>query len=583
MQAQRWTRWMFSVLLISVTFSVPRTSVALTPREWGTITIALNNIRNPPPASITWNNGRGQMVTSSCATMYADLSRQLNSGRMESRAMGPGVYAFVISDGSRSTHCDQMFLSSQRLAQWGSGGGTQMKYLEETLIHEWVHKQQTSQDCRPSGLSELQASNAEMAYKDSINMSPFDPEYRVAIRNYLCARAEMIAESLSHQCSHRRYLPIPAYSHEYFLMHDTTGVGGVDSLVSFEYGDSAWSTYSLAPFRASDMMIYESYPGFPPDSSLAVMCGGFLPSGIARIAAYIVCDGQVVTPFLFHDFGPPSSPPAFFYSMSLGHQPMMYHVLDTLNHQILTMQDTNGDMIPDQIYSAYADASRLGFAILSQARGIDKMTHRSGAMGLLVNVKHVHLPEHLSPYDRFWFLPDYNLDNVADVCLELPFWEFIEVLPAVQTPLPWAGENFVNIFASWQHNIAVYACDSLGQTLYGLLGTVYMADSVDAVCALNRPLVADEFVIAHDLNSNEQLLLATQVINPAPQHLTLAYAVDETVHLSWSAVEGAAFYQIYASFNAVNFFFTGMVTHETHFTVPPSGEPKQFYRVTAVR
>ena len=156
-------------------------------------------------------------------------------------------------------------------------------------------------------------------------------------------------------------------------------------------------------------------------------------------------------------------------------------------------------------------------------------------------------------------------------------------LPVVQAPLPWAGETFVNIYASWQHNIAVYACDSLGQTLYGLLGTVYMADSVDAVCALTRPLVADEFVIAHDLNSNEQLLLATKVINPVPQHLTVAYAADEAVHLSWSAVEGAAFYHIYASFDAVNFFFTGFVTPETHFILPPSGEPKQFYRVTAFR
>lgn len=582
MKAQHWTRLPFPVLLIALTFVVPQSSVALTPREWGTITIALNNIRNPPPASITWPNGRGQNVTTSCATMYADLSRQLNSGRMDSRVMGPGVYAFVFSDGRSSTHCDQMFISSQRLAQWGSGGGTQMKYLEETLIHEWVHKQQTPQDGTPSGLYELQACNAELAYKDSINMSHNDPEYRVAWWNAISAIQEMI-DSLSHTISHRRYVPTTAYAHEYFLMHDTNTVAGVDSLVSFAFGDSAWSTYSLGTFRASDMMIYESYSTFPPDSSLAVMCGGFLPSGVARIAAYIVCDGQVVTPYLFHDFGPPSSPPAFYYSMSLGHLPMMYHVLDTLNDQILTMQDTNGDMIPDQIYCAYGDASRLGFAILSQARGIDKMTHRSGAMGLLASVKHVHLPEHLSPYDRFWFLPDYNLDNVADVCLELPFWEFIEVLPAVQTPLPWAGEILVNIFASWQHNIAVYACDSLGQTLTELLGTVYMADSVDAVCLLNRPLIADEFVIAHDLNSNEQLLLATQVINPVPQHLAIAYAADETVHLSWSAVEGAAFYQIYASFDAVNFFFTGMATPETHFIMPPSGEQKQFYRVTAVR
>jgi hypothetical protein len=582
MQSQHSANWLLSVLLLTATLSVPRTSIALTPREWGTITIALNNIKNPPPASITWNNGRGGSVTTSMATVYNDLSRQLNSGRMDSRVMGPGMYAFVFSDGRSSTHGDQMFISSQRLAQWGSGGGTQMKYLEETLIHEWVHKQQTPQDRWPSGLQELQACNAEMAYKDSINMSHSDPEYQVAMWNAICAMQEMI-DSLSHTISHRRYFPTMAYAYEYFLMHDTNTVAGVDSLISFQYGDTAWSTYSLAPFRASDMMIYESYPTFPPDSSLAVICGGFLPSGIARIAAYIVCDGQVVSPYLFLDFGPPSSPPAFFYSMSLGRLPSTYHVLDTVNHQILTLQDTNGDSIPDLISGTYAAASWPGFGVLGEARGIDKMTHRSGVMGLLVNLKYVHIPEHLSPYDRFWFLPDYNLDNMADACLELPLWEFVEILPVIQAPLPWAGENSVSIYATWQHNIAVYACDSLGQAISELLGTVNMVDSVDAVCTLTRSLVADEYVIAHDLISNEQLLLATKVINPVPQHLTIACVADGTVRLAWSAVEGASFYRIYASLDAQNFFFTGFVTPETHFIMPPSGEPKQFYRVTAFR
>jgi len=492
------------------------------------------------------------------------------------------MYAFVFSDGRSSTHGDQMFISSQRLAQWGSGGGTQMKYLEETLIHEWVHKQQTPQDRTPSGTQEYQASSAEMAYKDSINMSHSDREYMVAMWNAICALQEMIADTLAHQLVHRRYSPTTAYAHEYFLMHDTNTVAGVDSLVSFEFGDTTWSTYSLGVFRASDMMIYESYSTFPPESSLAVICGGFPSAGISRIAAYVVCR-DTVTPCLFHDFGPPSSPPMFFYSMSLGHQPMMYHVLDTVIHQVLTMLDSNGDQIPDQILCSYADASRPGFAILSNARGIDKGTHHTGVAGLLVNTKDVHLPEHLSLSDRFWFLPDFDLDNVADACFESPFWEFADILPALQAPLPWAGENLVNIYASWHHNVSVYACDSLGQVLTELLGTVYLADSVEAVCTLNRSLMAGEFIIAHDLNTNEQLLLATQVIHPVPQRLTIACAADETIHLRWDAVEGAAFYQIYASFDAENFFFTGLVTPETHFVLPPSAEPKQFYRVTAVR
>ncbi len=85
-------------------------------------------------------------------------------------------------------------------------------------------------------------------------------------------------------------------------------------------------------------------------------------------------------------------------------------------------------------------------------------------------------------------------------------------------PLPIEGDQTVQLFATWNHTTEVWATDSQGQIFYELLGAAQMTEGVDAQCALNRHLVADEYILPIDVNTGERPWLATKVGGTPPQN-----------------------------------------------------------------
>ena len=236
----------------------------------------------------------------------------------------------------------------------------------------------------------------------------------------------------------------------------------------------------------------------------------------------------------------------FFTSMERAEMVHFWYVVDTLNHQILQMQDLMfEDGVPDEIISVFASALTPGFEPLQHVVGLDKGFHPFLGEGLIANVYDAHIYELMYPYQMNFFLADPDGDLHADFMMELPLYEFMQFRPAIQVPLPWAGENFVQIYGSWEHDIAVFSTDETGQIIFEDLGIVHMSPGIDAECPLIRPLLAGEYLRPMDMQTGKSTGV-TQVIDPTPQDFVIRYLTEEDeFEFCWLPVVGANYYQIW--------------------------------------
>lgn len=549
----------------------------LTSAETTTVGRAIDSIGKSPPDSITYKDAAGSTHTVSCSTIAAGLRKQLKRGDIEAETLNTGIYGAVLPDGKETTEGDEMNLKPDLIGK-ATGDSTKLKHLEEVLLHEYIHKTQDRSGLDSSSKArEIEALAAELAYKDSIGLDTSDRLYRITRLDYE-KRKKDYATGEKKKPSHAPKKAKDSYA---FLQYDTTGTG-TDIFTSFEIGDMEWYEYDLGSTRASDMMIFEDYFLFPPEHCLALICGGGPMPWWARILTLDIYEGEVVTEYTVQDFSG-----MFFYSMTRWPETGFYYLLDTLNQEIVTMVDINDDLIPDTVVTTYASAFWPEFGPLWGMRGVDATTHPYyGAFGLIINHDDAHIHHEIDLYDYYWFLPDWDGNDTADACFEVPVYEFVTFKPHIQVPLPIEGDDFVQIFASWNHDIEVYATDSLGEILYEQLGTVAMFDGVDAECPLYRPLVEGEFVLSIDAGTGARLNLATKVGSFAPKNLTIHLETFEIpmLYLRWDEVPGADHYLIFESEDPMD--FTGATTHismTNEFTLPlPYGE-KWFYQVKAVR
>jgi hypothetical protein len=259
------------------------------------------------------------------------------------------------------------------------------------------------------------------------------------------------------------------------------------------------------------MMLFNENTPLPAGHFMAVICGGEPSLGVARILALDIFQGQVAGTYVTCDFGPPTHPPMYFYSMARCPQTGLYFALDTVNQQILVLTDGNQDLVGDSIFSTYANASWSGFEALNGMRGVNLGYHLFGGFVVVVNHDEVHTPHQIDPYTTYWCLPDMNGDRVADLCVTARGWEFLIFMPNIQVPLPVEGDQAVQLFATWMHGIEVWRSDSLGQNLAELLGSVQMTNGVDAECPLSRVLQEGEFILPVDQATGARPNLATRV------------------------------------------------------------------------
>jgi hypothetical protein len=553
----------------------------MTPAESSMVQGAISDVATPPPDSIFFQDTNGVRRGVACADIAADLVWQIENGRIrvdtvDQEGEENGEQGGADADGHPDIQGDLMVLLDGFVNQLMSDSAKR-KYLAEILVHERFHKRQDSIEWN-SDWVDLVPMAAESGCKAATALPPSDPEF----------------EQLCHALSNQRGIyedehPRPRPPHrwqtdaDYWTVRYDPNPGGTDTLVCFELGDTASHKYALTMLRASDGYVRSNYFAFPPGHSLFVLCGGAPGLNAGRIQALHVFDGQLVGTHLTLDFGPPAYPPMFFYSITHSAENGVYYVLDTLNQQILLMNDTNSDSIPDVIAGVFASAAAPGFAPLEGMRGINVTHHRTMGFGLLVNHSDISLSHDRYPGKEYWFLPDVDGLPGADACLPTPLYQFITLLPAILEPLPWAGDLVVTVYGSWNRTMGVWRTDAEGQVLFELLGLVPMLSGIEAACPLLRPLLAGEYLLPMDMNDDGRPDLPTAVIDPVPHELTMCYGTDGVLHLRWDEVEGAAGYKLYASDNAIEFYDTGIITSGTELTMPIGPLSRQFYRVTAFR
>jgi len=330
------------------------------------------------------------------------------------------------------------------------------------------------------------------------------------------------------------------------------------------------------------MILYDESPLIPPGHTLAIICGGFPMTGATGYFPYDLYNGEVMGMLPPRIFAPPVYPPTYFYSMARGEDPAIQFVLDTLGHTIQALGDFDLDGLPETILCEFANAAMPGFEILNSACGIDFVSSPRMGSGLLINTNDVHLPAHHSLSDLCWFLPDNDFNHIADACLITPLWAFEEILPVAGGNVPWAGDESVALYASWQHNIAVLATDSLGDLVFDELGSMLMLDNVHTVCPIARPLIAGEFILANDLANGEHLRLAMKVVDPTIDDLTISFG-DGLLRLDWGDVPGAGQYELLESVDDSEYFPTGISSAMSELELGPPLADIMHYEVAARR
>ncbi|MBM3324859.1 MAG: hypothetical protein FJY66_04245, partial [Calditrichaeota bacterium] len=440
----------------------------LTTAESTVVAACIESIATPPPSTFvcTLNNRR---CTLRADCVAAALRRQLRRpGGIEAET-GPAKGregACANPDGKTSPEGDAVNINEDWLLdpyRW--------RRVEYMLIHEYAHKCQDSATLGSPRGREIQADLVTMAYKDCTRMSHED--------SYFKQESTRVADLRSQHSVHH---VSKALAYDCYIRYDSVGGVAGDSLICFQFGTPLYYSYPFGGTRASDLSIVENHFMLPDSHCLGIVCGGVPSMNLARILLLDIYQGEAVGLFGTFDY-----PGMFFCSMTHSPTTGLTYFLDSLNQQILAMADQNGDLVPDEIVSIYASAFWPGFEPLMHMWGIDAGWHRYLGAGIIVNHFNIHFLDCIYPYDQAFFLPDYDGNDTADACLFLPMYEFLFFVPVIQVPLPWEGDTFVMLHATWDHDIAVWTTDPLGEILFEQLGMVHMVGGVDAECMLMRP------------------------------------------------------------------------------------------------
>lgn len=557
---------------------------ALEQWEKDVIADAIDSIWTPPPDSISYIDAQGNAKRVSCFAIGSVLWSQLWSGRLEAETKAKESSVNHLTDGV-STSGDQANIDPVILNAAATNPTLYGPWLQETLVHEGIHKWQTVAGANRDEL-EIEALSAAMAYKLASGVAQSSTLYswedslrKRHQRNYLNWQDQWrIMQSVNEDT-----IVTASPFYEWYIDNSPPAPGG-DCFTSFRPDTSDTSTFhpwSFGPMRAADFTIFSDHYLLPPGHDLAVICGSEPVLGLGRVQALDIFQGQVLGIFLTRDFGPPQFPPMSFYSMTHVPGTWWWYMMDTLNQQIEVFRDSNLDSIPDEFIRVFANAAWPPFASLWNMRGIEVAIHPTWGEGIVAYERDMRDVDVIDPYDSCLFLMDFTGDFQADWCEMVSNFELISFKPCIMDEAPWAGDANVPLFATWNHTIQVWTSDSLGEVLGEALGAVFMGSRVHEECALLRALIAGEYIIAVDQIDGSRLSLATRVIDPTPQGLTMYVTPSGELCLRWESVSGASHYKIYASEDAVNYGDTGLTTVASQMVLPLYADNRHFFSVTA--
>ncbi len=426
--------------------------------QTATVSRAIDSIATPPPASLHYWDANGDSHTVSCSTIAADLRGQLGRGAIDAETLNTRIWGVTKMDGCSTTAGDQMNVDSSLLGEAGRDSSA-LVHLEEVLVHEWEHKAQDSTESRAEG--EINALSKELVYKIGAGLDTTDALMKETLKDYLNRRVNYAMNAYV-----RRLTALLAtIRYVSYLNLDTTG-SGTDSYAILQIGGGTVSSVPLGALRAYDLLVYQRPPWLPPDYSLALVCGAIPGLGVAQLQAFQVFNGTVTLTLPPVQFGPPLQVPMSFESMDWvggeGHWGAPMIMLDGLNHQIHILTDTDGDMLPDAVQGTFAGAMQPGFEMLLDAHGVDWLTNPLRGGGVALSIHQPHLGHDWVPNETIWFLPDVDGNLMADACLPVPMYEFMQFKPCIMPPALWPGDMSVNLHATWMHMIHVYSTDPTG-------------------------------------------------------------------------------------------------------------------------
>ena len=490
---------------------------ALTPQEHATTQTAINNIATPPPASIEYWDAAGNHKIVPVATIAARLQGQLDNGKIEAEIQNEDV------DGGE--YQQSINISDDLLDDAANSAGG-MTHLEEILIHEWTHKDQDGSQGVDG--DEVEARDAEIAYKDSIGLPPGDLNRNWAYRcqvihwhNYYWGR--WLKDIIGRM-----------YCRGWVTEVEQGDGAGHDRCRIYHHGDSTGIEYDLDPMRCSDLIVFNGY--FADGDALLMLCG-FVPDMGGRLTSLVISESGFAGVHELQDF------PMFLYTIARAPTGNLYYAVDTAAAVIHRLLDVDGDQLPEAAAGIYASAAN--FPPLDSMRSVEVGQHPFFGEGLIVNPGPARYSTLIQPYEWRWFLMDTDGDEMADQCLPVRRCEFMRVSPRVQIT-PWAGEVTARVLGTWEHEIALFATDESGEIEYEMLGMVHLADSIQVSLPLARPLLAGEFVRPRDLVTGSHAPNPTAVIDPTPQEFVIFYLpLEDVMRFCWEPVPGAGCYQIW--------------------------------------
>ncbi|MDD3050154.1 MAG: hypothetical protein PHR06_03330 [Candidatus Cloacimonetes bacterium] len=456
----------------------------LTAAEKINVSNAINTISGK--GTLSYVDATGTEKEISCSDIAKGLKKQLDDGRIKvDPNMRAGNYAVTTQDGKATDAGDKVELDDALV------DGTDQTFLEEVLVHEYVHKLQAGGTVASD---EVEAYGVEKAYKDTVGVSNNNAHYKECVGNlayYQNKYNEVNPQKKKNRSSH---IDVDGVHYQVTLSDETQPT--TSKLIYFEWGYPV-STYTEVDlgFHAGDII--------SPAVNLLVISGGLLTGEVMQGVIQhveITAEGLEFSDLI--SFPPEDLPlPSFFHHIDYDETDPLnrFIALDTSGQRV-TRLNHSGDWHVDSFFDVFVDIDISDQPVYR----MEWATHPTHGRGLILD----DLDQHYGSMRR--------LDEPITIFTELdetthndlPEREFREMVPVIQYPLPLAGDVAVNVFGTHGSVINVWLSNEFGEPITVLGTGTILVDNEVIIPLLDglgdeRQLLSGEYITIEDVSSGE--------------------------------------------------------------------------------
>ncbi len=430
-----------------------------------------------------YQDAAGNIHKINSKTIVAGLQKQLKDGRMKVNPnLKPGDYAVTTQDGKTSDSGDQIEFQP---AVVNGGDST---FLEEVLVHEYLHKLQAG---GTRAQEEIEAYSLEKDYKDKAGVAATNAHYKECVENlaYFQAQTGGTGDKKKNRSSH---IEVNGVHYQVTLGDPTTGTPS--QLIYFTWGDADFVTEIDLTFYAADIIA-------PTDNLLIISGADYLGDWLTGAIQHVdIIDGVPFFNSPVMTF--PDLMPGFLHHIDYDLQlPTTYICLDTEGQRVARLEH-GGDWQVDSFFdvSVQIDIPHQPVYRMEWATHLDPAIGE----GLLLDDVDQH-------YDTIRRLDEpITMFIGMDGFTHYGFFErdFRELTPVIQNPLPYPGNIMVNVFGTYTHELQIHEVINYDPVtgsfdLGVLLGATLLTEDNDELIPLTRPLVGGEYITVMDVTTGE--------------------------------------------------------------------------------